>query len=58
MAYIRSHYLVPARRGGRVRVYDGREGRITGARGCYLMVRLDGERRSLSYHPTWKVTYL
>src|SRR5690606_12323982 len=60
MQRIRDHYGVPARRGMRVTV-DGRPGVITSAeRGgtLRLRVRLDGERRPVIAHPSWRVTYL
>lgn len=55
--YIRRQYKVPARRGGRV-LFKGQPGVITSARGCYIRVRLDGEKRSGIYHPTWEMVYL
>jgi hypothetical protein len=55
--YVRAHYRVPARRGGRV-VVDGTPGVITGFDQQYLSVRLAGTRRSVPVHPTWRVTYL
>jgi len=63
MEYIRRTYGVPARRGGRVE-YSGNSangrllGTITGARGCYLRVRMDGCRRGEILHPTWRLKYL
>lgn len=67
LEYIRTHYKVPAKRGGLV-IYaasDGEAipGRITGAHGARLRVRLqryDGtyNRRSSYFHPTWHMTYL
>jgi hypothetical protein len=56
-AYIRDRYKVPARRGVRV-LYKGRPGVITGCRGCYIKVRLDGESESGIYHPTWRIEYV
>jgi len=56
MAYIRSLYAVPAKRGMRVTV-DGKLGRITSARGGYIMVRFDGDSFSKPCHPTWRVEY-
>ena len=56
LAYVRHYYGVPARRGMRVTV-DGRPGRITCGNGAYMYVRFDGERRSRSCHPTWRVEY-
>jgi hypothetical protein len=57
MEYIRKYYNVPAKRGGRVD-YQGRLGIITGSVNGYLRIRLDGEKHSRRYHPTWKIKYL
>ncbi|MCP4377697.1 MAG: hypothetical protein GY794_16165 [bacterium] len=62
LTYISDYYAVPARMGGRV-VYDypgvgPRGGTITGAQNAHVLVRLDGEKRSLPYHPTWGLTYV
>jgi hypothetical protein len=61
MAYLRKTRNVPAYRGGRVR-YDGqalpRFGTITSEKNGYLMIRLDGDKHPLPFHPTWKLTYL
>ena len=54
--YVRRKYRVPARRGMRVTV-DGKSGVITCGDGQYLRVRLDGEKRSGRWHPTWRVVY-
>jgi hypothetical protein len=62
MEYIRKTYKVPAKRGGRVEYLasDGElmEGTITGTRAAYLLVRLDGNKRSFTFHPTWGLKYL
>ena len=65
MDYIRKRYGVPAKRGGRVRYIgnpDGKpvDGTITGAVAgtMHLYVRLDGNKRSYHFHPTWKLEYL
>lgn len=61
LEWIRKTYSVPAKRGGRVEYRgggDGVLGTITGARGGHLLVRLDGWRMSLRYHPTWEMRYL
>lgn len=55
--YVRRYYRVPAKRGGRV-VVDGKPGVITSFRGASLMVRLDGDKRPVPCHPTWRVEYL
>jgi hypothetical protein len=61
MQWVRDSYGVPAKRGGRVR-YTGekvpRLGTITGTRGPYLRIRLDGDKRSMPFHPTWELEYL
>lgn len=61
LKYIRDNYHVPAKRGGRV-IYDDsdgpRMGTITCAYGARLGIRLDGEKNSQPYHPTWKLRYL
>jgi hypothetical protein len=57
MDYIRAAYGVPAKRGGRIQ-YRGQLGTITGADGGYLRIRLDGEKRSKRFHPTWLIEYL
>jgi len=63
LAYIRDTYGVRAKRGGRVQ-FDGsganvaKVGTITGARGSHILIKMDGESRSASYHPTWQLTYL
>lgn len=51
LEYIRKTYGVPAKRGARVRDDMGREGTITGTRGPYLEVRIDGYVFPFSYHP-------
>ena len=55
--YIRKYYNVPAKVGGRIK-YKGKCGTIIGATGAYLKIRLDGEKKSLCYHPTWEIEYL
>lgn len=57
MDYIRSYYGVPAKRGGRIK-YKGRLGTITGSHNARLCVRLDGDKQSGDYHPTWEIEYL
>jgi hypothetical protein len=64
MEYIRRHYGVPAKRGGRVRFapYGNRylacEGVIVGSRGSFLRIRMGEETRSGLYHPTYDLEYL
>jgi hypothetical protein len=61
LEYIRMYYGVQAKRGDRVE-YTGdgtpKLGTISGARGAHLRIRLDGERRTGLYHPTWEIRYL
>lgn len=57
MAYIRSKYNIPARKGMRVKVGD-RFGMITGARLQYLLILLDGDKHSTPHHPTYEIEYI
>jgi len=59
--YIRDTYGVPAKRGTRVEYSRNGmriQGTITGSRQQYLLVRLDGDRNSIAFHPTWNLRYL
>ena len=61
--YIRDTYNVPCKRGARVRYTWNRkhhEGVITSARGRYIYIRFDGERKTYPapFHPTWELVYL
>ena len=62
MKYIRDYYNVPVKRGGRVAFTresgDVVLGRITSARGQYIMVRLDNKKKPLPFHPTYNIEYL
>ena len=61
MAYIRKHYSRKAKRGVRVE-YTGegkpQQGTITGAEGARLRIRMDGDKHTGIYHPTWEIRYL
>lgn len=57
MNYIRRLYGVPAKRGGQIR-YKGKLGLITGSVDGHLRIRLDGEKKSRRYHPTWHIEYI
>ena len=63
MERIRQAYGVPAKKGGRV-VWlenDGQRrtmGTITGTRGKYIRIRLDGANYSQNYHPIYCLEYL
>ncbi len=61
MAYIREYYGLNVKRGDRVRyLYPPRgllHGTVTGSRGALLRIRLDGEKRSRIFHPTWNIVY-
>jgi hypothetical protein len=57
LAYIRKTYCVPAKRGARI-TFCGIPGRIAGADGTCLRVRLRDCRWSTRIHPTWEVEYL
>lgn len=56
MKWVREHYAVPAKRGGRLR-FLGVEGTIISAIHQNLRVRMD-DGRTVTLHPTWKVEYL
>ena len=62
MGYIRQHYGVPAKRGGRIEFTDTNgakwRGTIRSARDGRLRVQLDGLRTTETLHPTWNVLYL
>ncbi|MBF6277033.1 hypothetical protein [Nocardia nova] len=61
MQWVRDNYRVPAKRGGRVRYTGDRTpqlGTITGTVHGSLRIRLDGEKNSAPYHPTWELEYL
>lgn len=62
IGYIRDHYKVPAKRGGRVRYSGGSSGPVEGViistYGNYIRVRLDTTWEVLTLHPSWKVEYL
>ena len=61
LIYIRNHYGVPAKRGVAIEFTGSSapvRGVIVGTSGAYLRVRLDGERRARTFHPTWEMKYL
>lgn len=55
---IRHYYGVPAKRGGRVRIWTGEEGKIVAIQRARLTVRMDDDQRLSYLHPTYGVTYL
>lgn len=55
--YIRAHYGVPIKRGMGVKAY-GSYGRIVGARGAYLRIRIDGQKIIENYHPVDGIEYI
>lgn len=66
MQWIRDQYGVPAKRGARVEYTPcegskdaaARLGTVTGTSGPHLLIRLDGEKVSRPYHPTWQLRFL
>jgi hypothetical protein len=61
IAAIRRLYSVPAKVGGRIEYTGGKAletGTITGASGARLLVRLDGTKHALQFHPTWCIRFL
>jgi ribosomal protein L21E len=57
LEYIRKYFGVPAKMGTRVK-YEGKTGRITGATGEYIKIKMDGEKKSYCYHASWKIEYM
>lgn len=57
MKYIRDQYGVPAKKGRRVK-FKGKPGIIVGSHGPYLRIKLDEEKKSAVYHPTWEMEYV
>ena len=61
MERIRKLYNVPAKRGGRV-AYRGdgfmHLGTIRSAKGLHLRIKLDMEKITYLFHPTWELEYL
>lgn len=61
MKIIRDGYGVPAYRGARVRYQFNKDikfGTIKSAKDGYINILLDGDKRTLPFHPTWSITYL
>lgn len=62
LEYIRKFYGVPATRGAKVKIEESPscfiKGTIVGSRDAYVLVRLDGHKKSRSFHPTWNIEYL
>jgi hypothetical protein len=59
--YIRKKYKVPAKLGARIRYTGGvkpKVGKIIGTINGHLIVKLNGQRMTYPYHPTWKIEYL
>lgn len=56
LQYVRDYYNVPAYTGMHV-VVDGKKGIITGASGPHVMIKLEGAKHALPYHPTDGITY-
>lgn len=49
-------YGTPAKIGMRITA-DGKPGTIISGRGHHLGIRLDGEKHSGTWHPTWRIDY-
>lgn len=56
-AYIRKYYGVPAKRGGRVRIWTGEEGKIIWTYQSNLRIRLDSGHVGV-FHPAYGIAYL
>lgn len=61
MDYIRKTYGLTVKVGDRVAYTGGTKplyGTVCGARGAYLRVRADGQKRSWLFHPGWELAAL
>jgi hypothetical protein len=56
MKWIRDHYTVPAKRGMEV-IAVGKRGTIVASKNGYLRIRINGQKKIFSFHPTWEMTY-
>ncbi len=54
--YINNYYGLSLKRGVRCK-FEGKAGKVTGVRGAYVLVKLDGADKSVVCHPTWKMEY-
>lgn len=57
LSYVAERYKVPARVGAPV-LFEGKPGRVVGASGPHVLIRLDGERLAIPYHPRWHLIWL
>lgn len=56
---IRKHRGIPAKRGMKVfSRHSKRFGVITGTSGGCLKIRLDGDKHSRCFHPTWELEFI
>jgi len=55
--YLAKHRKLHVKRGQRV-LFEGKPGKVTDLRGGDVLIRLDGEKHSERYHPTWHLVYL
>jgi len=58
MDFIRKHYDVPAKVGMRVKTEKGKGYIVGSAAGAHLRVRIDGEKKSRYFHPTYEIEYI
>lgn len=60
--YINRNYQLSVKKGSRI-AYTGdkkmgrRLGTVTGTHGAHLMIRLDGDKNSFPFHPTWEIEH-
>jgi len=54
--YINKYYGLSLKRGMSCN-YMNRCGKVTGVRGCYVLIKLNGDKKSKAYHPTWMLEY-
>jgi hypothetical protein len=54
--YINRYYGLSLKRGMTCE-FMGRGGKVTGVCGAYVLIKLDGDKKSGKYHPTWMIEY-
>ena len=54
--YIKKRYGITLKRGQRVLACD-QKGIVTGAKGGYVRIKLDGHKKSINHHPTDSIIY-
>ena len=55
--YIKTYYNLPFIKKNMDVEFEGKKGKITGARGQYLKIMLEGQKQAGYYHPTYNLKY-